>query len=132
MLYIFVSKTSLHDIFVGPRNSIKAIVNKRYRIPKGQSKMNNQKKLATQDGKKTKQRHNPICVRHRYVEANTKNVKLCLDVSMKISQSICLTVTTIIYLLRWYPSLLRRYFFQQCGTHLYHDDGLIYHDNRLL
>ena len=49
--------------------------------------MDNPRKLATQDENKIKQRHNPICVRHRYVETNTKNVKLCLDVSMKISQS---------------------------------------------
>ena len=43
------------------------IINERYRILKGQSKKDNQKKLATygtQD--KEKQKHNTICVGHHY------------------------------------------------------------------
>ena len=55
--------------------------------------MDNPRKLATQDEKKTKtktqpnmkmwkikQRHNPICVRHRYVETNT--TQYVLDTAM--------------------------------------------------
>jgi hypothetical protein len=42
--------------------------------------MDNPRKLATQDENKIKQRHNPICVRHRYVETNT--TQYVLDTAM--------------------------------------------------
>jgi hypothetical protein len=47
-----------------------------YRIPNGQSKIDNPEKLATkgtQDEDK-RNKHNTICVRHHYAHANTNNV----------------------------------------------------------
>ena len=49
------------------------VSNKRERIPKGQSKTNNPEKLATRR-RKTKQKHNRICVVHHYPQRNTNNV----------------------------------------------------------
>ena len=34
----------------------------------------NPEKLTTQDEKKTKRKHNTICIGHRYKQANTDNV----------------------------------------------------------
>ena len=53
--------------------------NKRQRIPKGQSKMDNAEKLATQsiqDDEKQQQKHNKptICVGHHYMQTSTNNV----------------------------------------------------------
>ena len=42
-----------------------ASLNKRQSIPKGQSKIDNSEKLATRR-RKTKQKHNTICVGHYY------------------------------------------------------------------
>ena len=55
-------------------------VTKRQRIPKGQSKMNNPEKLTTQGtkdtrGRKTKQKHNTICIGHYYTQTNKTKVK---------------------------------------------------------
>ena len=53
------------------------MVNEGQKIPKGQSKIDNRKKLATQvaqDEEKTKQKHNTICVGHHYMQTNTNNV----------------------------------------------------------
>ena len=53
-------------------------IHKCQRIPKVQSKMHNQEKLATQithdENKKQKQKHYTICVEHRYTETSTNNV----------------------------------------------------------
>ena len=49
--------------------------NKRQRIPKGKSKMDNLEKLATQSTQdEEKQKHNIICVEHHYSQTNTNNV----------------------------------------------------------
>ena len=55
-------------------------INKRQRISKGQSKMDNPEKLTTQgtqDEEKTNQIHKAICVGHHYIYAqtNTNNDK---------------------------------------------------------
>ena len=47
--------------------------NKCQRIPKGQSKMENTEKLATQTKKKNP-KHNTLCVVHHYTLTNTNNV----------------------------------------------------------
>ena len=54
-------------------------INKRYRMPNGQSNKENKKKTAIQDAqdtrrRKTKQKHNTICVGHHYVQTNINNV----------------------------------------------------------
>ena len=51
----------------------KPFVNKRKRIPKGQSKTDNSEKLATRQ-RKAKQKHNTICVGHLCMQTNTNNV----------------------------------------------------------
>ena len=53
------------------------LANKHQKIPKGQYKMDNAEKMATQgtqDENNTKQKHNPICVGHHYAQANTNIV----------------------------------------------------------
>ena len=50
------------------------IINKRKRIPKGHSKTENPEKLSTRR-RKTKQKHNTICVGHNVTQTNTNNVK---------------------------------------------------------
>jgi hypothetical protein len=42
-------------------------------IPKGQSKVDNSEKLATQRTQ-YEDKHNTICVGHRFMETNTNNV----------------------------------------------------------
>ena len=53
------------------------LINKRQRTQKGQSIMDNPQKLATQstqdEAKKSKKKHNTICVGHYYTETNTNN-----------------------------------------------------------
>ena len=49
--------------------------NKCQRIPKGQSKMDNPEKLATQGTQdEEKQKHSTICVGHQYTQTNTNKV----------------------------------------------------------
>ena len=48
-------------------------LNKSQIIPKGQSKMDNPQKLTT-SRRKTKQKHNTICVGSYYKQTNTNNV----------------------------------------------------------
>ena len=49
------------------------LIHKRQRTPKGQSKMENPEKLATQ-GTQDQDKHNTIqCVGHHYMQANTNN-----------------------------------------------------------
>ena len=48
-------------------------INKRYRIPKDQSKMDNPEKLKTQ-GTQDKQKLNTTCVGHHYTQTNTNNI----------------------------------------------------------
>ena len=46
-------------------------------MPKGQSKINNLDKMATQGtqkGRQTKPKHNTTCAGHHYTQANTNNV----------------------------------------------------------
>jgi len=53
------------------------MLNKRKRIPKGQSKMDNPEKLAqygTQDEEKQNKKQNTICVGHHSTQTNTNNV----------------------------------------------------------
>ena len=47
--------------------------NKHWGIQKGQSKMDNLEKLATQ-GTQYEEKHNTTCVGHHYAQANTNNV----------------------------------------------------------
>jgi hypothetical protein len=58
------------------------VSNERYRIPNGQSKKDNTEKVATSKGcsrrRKTKQKHNTICVGHHYMQTNTYNVNKSL------------------------------------------------------
>ena len=52
-------------------------LNKRLRIPKGQSNMDNPEKtgnIGHTRQRKTKQKHNTIHVGHHYVQTNTNNV----------------------------------------------------------
>jgi hypothetical protein len=60
------------------RNGFVLKLNKRQRIPKWQSKMDNPEKLANwvhkTKKKKTKYKHNTICVGHNYTQANTNSV----------------------------------------------------------
>ena len=54
------------------------LLNNRQRIPKGQSKIDNPEKLATQgtqDEEKQNKKHNKIYVGHHYIQANTNNVE---------------------------------------------------------
>ena len=51
------------------------IINKRLRIPKWQSKLDNPDKLATQGTyDETKQKHNTLYVGHHYTQPHTNNV----------------------------------------------------------
>ena len=54
------------------------LVNKRQRIPKGQSRMNNPEKLATwgtqNEEKQCKNTHTYICIAHHYARTNTTQV----------------------------------------------------------
>jgi hypothetical protein len=47
--------------------------NKCYRMPKGQSIMDNPEKMATY-GTQCEEKHNTICVGHHYTQANISNV----------------------------------------------------------
>ena len=47
-------------------------LNKRQRIPKGQSKKDNPEKHRVRRRRKTKQKHNTICVGHHYEQIHTK------------------------------------------------------------
>ena len=49
------------------------ILNKRQRILKGQSKMDNPEKLVAQ-GTHNEEKHNTICVGHYYMQTNTNNI----------------------------------------------------------
>ena len=49
------------------------ILNKRQRIEKSQSKMDNLEKLATQ-GSQDEHKHDTICIGHHYLQTNTNNV----------------------------------------------------------
>ena len=48
------------------------VVNKRERIPKRQSNIDNSEKLATY-GTQDEEKHNTVCVGHRYMQTNTNN-----------------------------------------------------------
>ena len=57
----------MHNIICG--------LNKRQRIPKEQSKIDNREKQVTQGTQDSdKQKHHAICVRHYFTQANTTNV----------------------------------------------------------
>jgi hypothetical protein len=61
--------THIHDIDSPGLVSSSNMENKRQRVPKRQSKIDNLEKLAThgtQDEEKTKQKHNTICVVYHY------------------------------------------------------------------
>ena len=61
--------TLIHDTDSPGLVSSSNMENKRQRIPKGQSKMDNLENLAThgtQDEEKTNQKHNTICVVYHY------------------------------------------------------------------
>ena len=49
-------------------------MNKRQRIPKGQSEMDNPETLGYTRRRKTKQKHHTVYVRHDYAQTNTNNV----------------------------------------------------------
>ena len=55
-------------------------LNKRQRIPNGQSKKDNPEKLATQ-GTQDEEKHNTMCVRHHYVymQTNTNKTRVLLQ-----------------------------------------------------
>ena len=61
-----------------PCDVLRSKLNKRERIPKWQSKMDNPEKLANRvhktKKKKTKYKHNTICVGHNYTQTNTNDV----------------------------------------------------------
>ena len=63
-----------------------SLLDKRQRIQKGESKMDNPEKLATQT-KKNKQKHNIICVGNNYAQANTNN--LYHDTWLTVTEYLC-------------------------------------------
>ena len=71
--------------------------NKRQRIPKGHSKMDNPEKFETQgtqdEGKQNKQ-HNIICVGHHYRQTNRNNINKTQSTGDKDEQNIALMRNT--------------------------------------
>jgi hypothetical protein len=66
---IDIHYTHIHEIDYPGLVSSSNMENKRPRVPKWQSKIDNSEKLAThgtQDEEKTKQKHNAICVAYHY------------------------------------------------------------------
>ena len=68
MSYGSIKKNQANYVLV-----LSKVINKRQRIPKGQSKTENPEKLATQgtQDKTNLQKHNTICVGHNVTQTNT-------------------------------------------------------------
>ena len=76
---MFIVKITLNSLWVGVYIDVthNCFLNKRERISKGQSKIDNPEKQATwgtEDEEKQSKTHNMICVGHHNAQANTNNI----------------------------------------------------------